>query len=113
MKECMLLLPNQLAEHIPQNVDVYLIEEPILYNCHKLKISFLRAVCLASKHKERLVDFKDVDKFLKELANTTKYTSVKLYDPLDNQILDKYKKIFKNKLVIMVYRTHSCYKNHI
>ena len=99
MKKCFLILPNHLGEEIPFSQDSFIIEEPILFTGHKLKVAMMRSVLLDYKKGKKLIDCKDVNNFLKELP--TKYDFIEIYDPLDYTIEDKYRKIFKNKLVIL------------
>jgi deoxyribodipyrimidine photolyase-related protein len=102
-----LLFPTQLFRNIKllKNQEIYLIEEPYYFtrlNFHKLKIAYHRATMkkyFENLTKKRLkinyIDFNQVDKFYQKHKNQ----EIQIYHPVDLELLNKLKKLFKNLII--------------
>lgn len=103
-KKAFVILPNQLylSHTIPiKSYDVYVVEEPAYYydniykpfRVNKVKIAFLHAtvVTYCKSKKYNLVSYKDI--YDSQYQFLHKYDELAMYDPIDNEILDKYKNI--------------------
>ena len=77
----LILLPIHLGEDVSGYDKVVIYEEPLLYNAHKVKCAFLRAIVMASGYKTI------TEKEVKNLKYAT------MYDPLDNRIRRKFPNI--------------------
>ena len=115
-----LIFPTQLFKDIDllQNKQVYLIEEPIYftnYNYHKLKLAYHRATMKyyydylkKNKIKTEYYEFKNITyKFYQNL----KINKIYIYDPIEYELLDKLKKIYKDKLFIFPTINFLVYKD--
>ena len=105
------IFPTQLFKNIKyiKTKNVYLIEEPLYftyYNFHKMKLAYHRATMkwyydyLKNKLKNCNVKYinyyKVDDNFYKEI----KYKNIYILNPIDHQLTNKLKKIFKDRLII-------------
>jgi deoxyribodipyrimidine photolyase-related protein len=77
----LILLPIHLGEDIEGHDKVVIYEEPLLYDAHKVKCAFLRAIVLASGYKTI------TESEIKKSKNAF------MYDPLDNRIRRKFSNI--------------------
>jgi deoxyribodipyrimidine photolyase-related protein len=77
----LILLPIHLGEDIEEHDKVVIYEEPLLYDAHKVKCAFLRAIVLASGYKTI------TESEIKKSKNAF------MYDPLDNRIRRKFPNI--------------------
>jgi len=77
----LILLPIHLGEDIEGHDKVFIYEEPLLYDAHKVKCAFLRAIVLASGYKTI------TESEIKKSKNAF------MYDPLDNRIRRKFPNI--------------------
>jgi len=77
----LILLPIHLGEDIEGHDKVVIYEEPLLYDAHKVKCAFLRAIVLASGYKTI------TESEIKKSKNAF------MYDPLDNRIRRKFPNI--------------------
>ena len=97
MRSCLILLSNHLAEETKLLADdVYILCEPLprpQFKFHKLRLAYTRAVCMASKFK--MIIYQDLDRIGKD------YMRIKVYDPLDFDILDLFIKKFNSKLEVL------------
>jgi len=107
-----LIFPTQLFYDIKyiKTKNIYLIEEQIYftnYNYHKMKLAYHRATMkyyydyLKKKlknHNIKYIDFHKIDnKFYEDIKNKNIYIN----NPIEHQLTDKLKKIFKNRLTIL------------
>ncbi len=77
----LILLPIHLGEDIEGHDKVVIYEEPLLYDAHKVKCAFLRAIVLASGYRTI------TESEIKKSKNAF------MYDPLDNRIRRKFPNI--------------------
>ena len=107
-----LIFPTQLFQNIKyiKTKNIYIIEENIFftkYNFHKMKLAYHRATMkyyydyLKKKLKDyniKYIDFNKVnDKFYKNID----YKYIYILNPTDHPLLDKLKKIYKDRLKIL------------
>lgn len=109
------ILPNQLFEvlenyksHSHRNEKFFIIEEPVYFYdekykpfyCNKVKVAFLRAAmkCFykslvdeTSKNQVQYIQYADVPAFYKKCLYDK--TPIKLYDPCDHDLMQKFKDI--------------------
>ena len=105
------IFPTQLFKNIKyiETKHIYLIEEPIYftnYNFHKMKLAYHRATMKCyydylkkklKNHNIKYFNFFQVDNnFYKDIKNKNIY----MLNPVDHQLTDKLKKIFKDRLII-------------
>ena len=99
----LLLFPNQLYDHslVKSTKHVYLIEEPLFFfektlrplKYHKAKLAYLVGCMAEYAHKYKhitYVPFKDIDAFYAKIKTEK---DVKMFDPTDHMVLQKYKGI--------------------
>uniref|UniRef100_A0A6C0H777 Cryptochrome/DNA photolyase FAD-binding domain-containing protein n=1 Tax=viral metagenome TaxID=1070528 RepID=A0A6C0H777_9ZZZZ len=106
-----LIFPTQLFKNIKyiKTKNIYLIEEPLYftyYKFHKMKLAYHRATMkwyydyLKNKLKNRNIKYinyyKVDDNFYKEL----KYNNIYIINPIEHQLTNKLKNIFKDRLII-------------
>jgi deoxyribodipyrimidine photolyase-related protein len=115
MSTILLILPNQLfvsKQEVAKHRFVYLLEEPIFFydakykpfKPNKVKLAFLRA-CMKAYHKSvstpktpiQYIDYNDFDKFVRSISSHSK---VVMYDPIDNDVVSKYNKLFKDLILL-------------
>jgi deoxyribodipyrimidine photolyase-like uncharacterized protein len=103
MKKILLLLANHLGENYSKNIfdEIYIIEDDILFNTHKLKVAFLKAIVMASKIK-----------ILKqnEIKKDNQYY---MYDPLSYEIQNKYKNLINNLTFLELENSFILQKGHL
>jgi len=102
-----LLFPTQLFRNIKllKNQEIYLLEEPYYFtrlNFHKLKIAYHRATMkkyfenLTKKRlKIKYLEFNQVNDFYKKIKDE----EIQIYHPIDLELLDNLKKMFKNLMI--------------
>ena len=105
------IFPTQLFKNIKyiKTKNVYIIEEPLYftyYNFHKMKLAYHRATMkwyydyLKNKLKNcniKYINYYKVDdNFYKEI----KYKNIYILNPIEHQLTNKLKKIFKDRLII-------------
>ena len=108
--EIILIFPTQLFEDIKLLKDklVYLIEEPLYftyYNYHKLKIAYHRATMKyyfdylkKNNISVKYFEFNDItNHFYEHIKSQKIYT----YDPIEHELLNKLKNIYKSNLSIL------------
>lgn len=110
MTKIFIILPTQLFLNNPYLNDmdiIYLIEEPYYFNSkpfHRQKLILHRSSMkyyydyLKEKYKNKIkyIEFSDLSIFIKKKKNNNdgKYEFY-MYDPIDNEMVDKYSKLFK------------------
>jgi len=103
MKKILLLLANHLGEKYSKNTfdEVYIIEDDLFFDSHKLKVAFLKAIVMASKIK-----------VLKQ-SEIIKENQYFMYDPLNYKIQEKYKNLIDNLIFLELENSFILQKNHL
>ena len=109
MLKSFIILPTQLFKnnsYLDDMNNIYLIEEPYYFNSrpfHRQKLILHRASMkyyydyLRDKYNNKIkyIEFNNLDKFLSKKSN--KDGEFYMYDPIDNDMVEKYSKLFKIK----------------